>query len=89
MLGFIGKADALGEPALVTLGDLERVALGHRLGRARAHRRRQRPRATLAGPPDAVARLIAGRLTPRWTPEAVTVSGNVDLDDLRRVFPGY
>jgi hypothetical protein len=45
--------------------------------------------ATLVGPADAVARLLAGRLTPRWTPEGVSVSGNVDLDDLRRVFPGY
>ena len=47
------------------------------------------PTATLVGPADAVARLISGRLTPRWTPEGVSVSGNVDLDDLRRVFPGY
>jgi hypothetical protein len=43
----------------------------------------------LVGPADAVARLISGRLTPRWTPGGVSVSGNVDLDDLRRVFPGY
>jgi len=47
------------------------------------------PTAALVGPPDAVARLITGRLTPRWTPDGVSVTGNVDLDDLRRVFPGF
>jgi hypothetical protein len=36
-----------------------------------------------------VARLLTGRLTPPFTPEDVTVTGNVGLDDLRRVFPGY
>ncbi len=88
LLGFIGKADALGEPAVVTLGDVgvalsvtDTVALVPADGAAAT--------ATLTGSPDAVARLIAGRLTPRWTPDAVTVSGNVGLDDLRRVFPGY
>lgn len=88
LLGFIGKADALGEPAVVTLGDVgvslsvtDTVALVPTDGAAAT--------ATLTGSPDAVARLIAGRLTPRWTPDAVTVSGNVGLDDLRRVFPGY
>ena len=45
--------------------------------------------ASFVGPADAVARLLSGRLTPRWTPDGVSVSGNVDLDDLRRVFPGY
>jgi uncharacterized protein (TIGR03083 family) len=88
LLGFIGKADALTEPAVVTLGDLgvalsvtDTVALVPTEGAAAT--------ATLDGGPDAVARLISGRLTPRWTPESVTVSGNVTLDDLRRVFPGY
>jgi len=32
---------------------------------------------------------MTGRLSPRWTPAGVAVSGNVGLDDLRRVFPGY
>ncbi len=89
MLGFTGKADQVAEPALVTLGDLDHalsitdsVSLVAADGGATTT-------ATLAGPADAVARLISGRLTPRWTPDGVSVSGNVDLDDLRRVFPGY
>ncbi len=89
MLRFTGKADQVGEPALVTLGDLDHalsvtdsVSLVAANGGSTAT-------AALVGPADAVARLISGRLTPRWTPEGVSVSGNVDLDDLRRVFPGY
>ncbi len=88
LLGFIGKADALAEPAVVTLGDLG-VSLSVTDTVALVPTDPAAASATLTGPPDAVARLIAGRLTPRWTPEAVTVSGNVGLDDLRRVFPGY
>ena len=38
---------------------------------------------------DAVARLLTGRLTAAHTPASVVVSGNVSLEDLRRVFPGY
>ena len=89
LLGFTGKADQVGEPALVSLGDLEHdlsvtdsVALVPATGNGDAT-------AALVGPADAVARLLSGRLTPRWTPEGVSVTGNVDLDDLRRVFPGY
>ena len=40
--------------------------------------------ATFVGTPDAVARLVSGRLAPGHTPAGVTVSGNVALDDLRR-----
>jgi uncharacterized protein (TIGR03083 family) len=88
MLGFIGKADALGEPALVTLGDLD-VSLSVTDSVALVPTNGAAATAALVGPPDAVARLLAGRLTPRWTPDGVSVAGNVDLDDLRRVFPGY
>ncbi len=88
LLGFIGKADAVSEPAVVALGDVG-FALSVTDTVALVPTDDAVATATLTGPPDAVARLISGRLTPRWTPEAVTVSGNVDLDDLRRVFPGY
>jgi uncharacterized protein (TIGR03083 family) len=40
--------------------------------------------ATLSGPAGAPIRLLSGRLR-----DGATVSGNVSLDDLRRVFPGY
>lgn len=43
--------------------------------------------ATLEGGADAVARLLTGRLTAAHT-GIVVVSGNVSLEDLRRVFPG-
>jgi len=88
LLGFIGKADALSEPALVTLGDLD-VSLSVTDSVALVPTNGVAPTAALVGPPDAVARLITGRLTPRWTPDSVSVTGNVDLDDLRRVFPGF
>lgn len=47
------------------------------------------PTATFEGPAEAVARLLTGRLKPEFTPERVSVTGNVSLDDLRKVFPGY
>lgn len=40
--------------------------------------------ATLTGAPGAPIRLLSGRLR-----DGATVSGNVTLDELRRVFPGY
>ena len=45
--------------------------------------------ATFAGPLEAALRLLGGRLAPASTPADVDVTGNVTLDDLRRVFPGY
>lgn len=46
------------------------------------------PSATFNGPPEALVRLISGRLkAPHDT--GVTVEGAVTLDELRRVFPGF
>ncbi len=45
--------------------------------------------ATFDGPLEAVVRLLSGRLRPDVTPVDVDVTGNVSLDDLRKVFPGY
>jgi uncharacterized protein (TIGR03083 family) len=87
LLGFTAKADALGRPAVVELGDSE-----YRLVIADSVRLTDSaPPATavFGGPTEAAARLLAGRLTPDHTPAAVEVSGEVTLDDLRRVFPGY
>ena len=44
-------------------------------------------RASMTG--EALVRLTAGRLRAGRTPASVTVEGDVSLDDLRRVFPGY
>ena len=38
---------------------------------------------------ESIRRLSAGRLDPDHTPAAVTVQGDVHLDDLRHFFPGY
>jgi uncharacterized protein (TIGR03083 family) len=85
LLGFIGKADALSHPAVVdahgfglVIGDA--VSLTPTVHDATA---------TLEGPLESLVRLIGGRLTPSSTPATVNVVGNVSLDDLRRVFPGF
>jgi hypothetical protein len=87
LLGFVGKADAVATSARVRIGasDLgilieDGVSLTTAVGAATA---------TLHGPHEAVIRLIGGRLSPEHTPAGVSVEGNVGLDDLRRVFPGY
>jgi len=87
LLGFTGKADALAHPALVDLH-----GSGFALDIADAvsvTTTAPRPTATFTGPLEAAVRLLAGRLTTRHTPDNVEVTGNITLDDLRRVFPGY
>lgn len=88
LVGFTAKADAVTEPALVTLGDLG-LALSVTDSVALVPAEEGDATASFDGTADAVARLLAGRLTPRFTPAEVSVTGNVGLDDLRRVFPGY
>jgi uncharacterized protein (TIGR03083 family) len=85
MLGFIGKAEAAASPAEVAIGDYalvidESASLG--VGS-------QAPTAKFEGPSEAAIRLLGGRLAPESTPDGVRVTGNISLDDLRRVFPGY
>jgi uncharacterized protein (TIGR03083 family) len=46
------------------------------------------PSATFNGPAEAFIRLITGRLKAPYDKD-VTVEGNITLDDLRRVFPGF
>ena len=38
---------------------------------------------------EAFVRLTGGRLAPEHTPAAVAVTGDLSLDDVRRIFPGY
>jgi len=47
------------------------------------------PDGTLRATAEAWLRLVAGRLSPVWTPLGTVVTGPISLDDLRRVFPGY
>ena len=85
MLGFTTKPDELSEPARVEAGAWVLVVDdGVRLEPAGGE-----TTATFTGAPEALARLITGRLGPQHTPAGTEVSGNVDLDDLRRVFAGY
>jgi uncharacterized protein (TIGR03083 family) len=85
LLGFIAKADALETPALVDvhghgLAIADKVSFAPTVADATA---------TFTGPLEAAIRLLGGRLTPAYTPSDVAVTGNVSLDDLRRVFPGF
>jgi hypothetical protein len=47
------------------------------------------PDGSLDLPAETWLRLVSGRLAPRYTPAEVVAAGVVDLDLLRRVFPGY
>jgi uncharacterized protein (TIGR03083 family) len=87
LLGFTGKADALSSPALVAIeGTSYAIAIGDVVSFTAAV---AEPTATFHGPLEAALRLIGGRLTAAHTSAKVSVSGNVSLADLRRVFPGY
>ena len=50
--------------------------------------RLESPSATFDGPAEAFVRLLSGRLKAPYD-KGVTVEGDVTLDDLRRVFPGF
>jgi uncharacterized protein (TIGR03083 family) len=88
MLGFVGKPEGFERgagPVRVGIGGYTIVvadAVTLEAGDADTT-------ATFEGPLEAAVRLLAGRLKPEHTPDDTTVSGDVTLDDLRRVFPGY
>ena len=86
LLGFSGKPDQLDErgPA----GGPRRGGRDHRRGRREPARPLTRPRRSRART-EAVVRLLSGRLDARAQPRASGVTGNVTLEDLRKVFPGY
>ena len=44
---------------------------------------------TVKLPAESFLRLIGGRLPTEHTPASVTVDGDLTLDELRRIFPGY
>lgn len=87
MLGFLGKADRIDEHVVLAISDsgynvivADAVTLESEADQATA---------TFTGALEAALRLITGRLTPAHTPPNVAVTGNVSLDDLRAVFPGF
>lgn len=84
LLGFSTKPDRLAEPATVAfpggalvIGDAVSVTTAPVSATA-----------TFDGPQEAVVRLLTGRLRPPYD-AGVGVRGNVTLDQLRQVFPGY
>ncbi len=87
LAGFIGKPQELGTTAVVEITGTSYgfvIDDGVRLTSAVSD-----PTATFTGSLEAAVRLLAGRLKPQYTPADVKVTGNITLDDLRRVFPGY
>lgn len=87
LFGWIAKADLLDRPAFVELD-----SSGYKLVLADSVRLATSSPPTTAvftGPIEAAVRLLAGRLRAEHTPAEVEVTGEITLDDLRRVFPGY
>jgi uncharacterized protein (TIGR03083 family) len=85
--GFLGKAEALRRPAVV---DIQGSGFGFVIGDAVSVTDSVKSAtATFVGPLEAAIRLIGGRLKPEFTTAGIEVTGNVTLDDLRRVFPGF
>jgi uncharacterized protein (TIGR03083 family) len=85
MIGLTTKPDALSEPTQVAAGDWALVVdQSARLVPAGTN-----PLATFTGTTESFYRLLGGRLPERYTPAGTQVTGNVTLDDLRRVFPGF
>ncbi|HSF98423.1 MAG TPA: maleylpyruvate isomerase family mycothiol-dependent enzyme [Ornithinibacter sp.] len=87
LLGFTTRPDAVSQPAVVDLVGLDHdLSIGDAVALVPTG---GATTATFEGRADAVARLMSGRLTAARTPASVTVSGNLTLEDLRRLFPGY
>jgi uncharacterized protein (TIGR03083 family) len=87
LLGFIGKPAAAGGPAVVEIAKTPyRIAIDDSV---RLTTDNLPATASFDGPVEAALRLIGGRLTPRYTPAGVDVTGNITLDQLRGVFPGF
>jgi uncharacterized protein (TIGR03083 family) len=86
MLGFSTKPTELSEPTVV-VADGFTVRIDEAVSVVEGEA--QDATATFTGPRESVVRLLSGRLRPERTPDAVEVSGNVSLEDLRKVFPGY
>ncbi|HET6151577.1 MAG TPA: maleylpyruvate isomerase N-terminal domain-containing protein [Marmoricola sp.] len=87
LLGFLGKADQADERIVLALGDTGyRLVVDDAVSVGSAD---DEVTATFSGATEAALRLVSGRLGPQYTPADVAVSGNVSLDGLRAVFPGF
>ena len=87
LLGFIGKADQLATPAVVDIaGSGYAISVADSTAVVASD---GTSTATFEGGLEPAVRLLTGRLRAERTPAAVTVTGNVTLDQLRAVFPGF
>ena len=87
LLGFIGRpAEAREHTVIEISGTPYRIVLD---GAARLTTEAVPATATFTGPLESAVRLIYGRLTAKHTPGDVEVTGNITLDELRTVFPGF
>jgi uncharacterized protein (TIGR03083 family) len=87
MLGWIAKPTGVRADLAV---DLDDRSLGLSLGdTVSLGARPSAPDGVVRLPNEAWLRLLAGRLAPERTPDGVSLSGPVSLDELRRIFPGY
>lgn len=87
LLGFIGKAQEAPEQAVVEIsGTPYRIVIDESV---RFTSDSLPVTATFTGSLESALRLIYGRLSPGHTPAGTDVTGNITLDDLRAVFPGF
>lgn len=87
LLGFIGKPQSITEPTRLDI-----AGSGYALSitdTVTMLTPASEPTATFSGPLEAAIRLIAGRLGPTHIPEDLRVTGNITLEELRAVFPGF
>jgi uncharacterized protein (TIGR03083 family) len=90
LLGFLGKPTGTKATVRVTLTDPARdlaLTLGDAVSLAPWEG--GDADATLTAPAEAFLRLTYGRLDPDHTPAGVATTGSVDLDVLRKTFPGF
>ncbi|GLY14921.1 hypothetical protein Kisp01_19360 [Kineosporia sp. NBRC 101677] len=87
LLGFIGKPTATAEPAVIEVAKTSY----HIVLDEKAQFTTEAPAATakFTGSLEAALRLLYGRLTPAHTPNGTSVDGNITLNELRAVFPGF
>ncbi|MEU4157382.1 maleylpyruvate isomerase family mycothiol-dependent enzyme [Actinoplanes sp. NPDC026670] len=87
LLGFIGKPKEAPESAVVEIsGTPYRIVIDDSV---RLTTETLPATATFTGSLEAALRLLYGRLSPTHTPAGADVTGNITLDQLRAVFPGF
>lgn len=92
MFGWLAKTGALAGRSVSMLVELHEPtsSFGLQLGEAPALvEAPASPDATLTASAEAWVRLATGRLSAAHTPTGVEVTGDIDLDTLRAVFPGF